>query len=234
MRPLHFSPPLLLLLAALTLPGCAVLQPPAQFYQLEQGRPELPQDDKGPALLLGPLKLADYLQRENLVQRELDDSLSLSQKTRWAGSLQDDVGQLLLRQLAGQLDTSRVALYPDRVGFSSQVQVVLSISRLDSGVQQPAVLEAQWRLLDSAGVQRGSRIVRLQAAHMGTVIDQVRAQSDLLRQLADELAGAIKAMPVAETVAPRKPAAAAPAKPAVKSSPAPLIEPATQTEVFRF
>lgn len=234
MRSLYFSPSVLLLLAALTLQGCAILQPPAQFYQLEQGNPELPQDDKGPALLLGPLKLADYLLRENLVQRELDDSLSISQKTRWAGSLQDDVGQLLLRQLAGQLDTSRVALYPDRVGFSSQVQVVLNISRLDSGVQQPAVLEAQWRLLDSTGVQRSSRVVRLQAAHGGTVGGQVRAQSQLLQQLAGELANAIKTMPAAEAVAPRKPAVAAPAKPPVKSQPIPVLKPATQNEVFRF
>jgi hypothetical protein len=234
MRPLHFSPPLLLLLAALTLQGCAALQPASQFYQLEQGSPKLPQNDKGPALLLGPVKLADYLQRENLVQRELDDSLSLSQKIRWAGSLQDDVGQLLLRQLAGQLDTSRVALYPDRIGFSSQVQVVLSISRLDSGVQQPAVLEAQWRLLDSAGVQRSSRVVRLQAEHTGAVIDQVRAQSDLLQQLAGELASAIKSMPIAEATSPRKPAVTAPVKRPESKPPAPLIEPAKQMEVFRF
>ncbi|MFZ3206912.1 MAG: ABC-type transport auxiliary lipoprotein family protein [Pseudomonas sp.] len=233
MRPLHFSPPLLLLLAALTLQGCAALQPASQFYQLEQGSPKLPQNDKGPALLLGPVKLADYLQRENLVQRELDDSLSLSQKTRWAGSLQDDVGQLLLRQLAGQLDTSRVALYPDRVGFTTQVQVVLSISRLDSGVQQPAVLEAQWRLLDAAGVQRSSRVIRLQAEHTGAVIDQVRAQSDLLQQLAGELASAIKSMPIAEAAPAHKPAVA-PAKRPESKPPTPLIEPAKQMEVFRF
>lgn len=234
MKPLYFSPPLLLLLAALTLQGCAALQPVSQFYQLEQGNAELPQDDKGPALLLGPLKLADYLQREQLVQRELDDSLSLSQKTRWAGSLQDDIGQLLLRQLAGQLDTSRVALYPQRVGFASQVQVVLSISRLDSGAQQPAVLEAQWRLLDAAGVQRSSRVVRLQAEHGGPVAEQVRAQSELLQQLAGELASAIKAIPVTEAAPARKPAATAPAKRPESKPPTPLIEPAKQMEVFRF
>jgi len=234
MRPLHFSPPLLLLLAALTLQGCAALQPESQFYQLEQGSPKLPQDDKGPALLLGPLKLADYLQREQLVQRTLDDSLLLSQKTRWAGSLQDDIGQLLLRQLAGQLDTSRVALYPDRVGFANQVQVVLSIGRLDSGAQQPAVLEAQWRLLDAAGVQRSSRVLRLQAEHGGSVAEQVRAQSQLLQQLAGELASAIKAMPVAEAAPARKPAATAPVKRPENRPPTPLIEPAKQMEVFRF
>lgn len=237
MRTMRFSPPLLLLFAALTLHGCALL-PPAQFYQLEHGGPALPENDKGPTLLLGPLKLADYLQREHLVQREGDDSLSLNQRTRWAGSLQDDVGQLLLRQLAGQLDTSRIALYPDRIGLDSEVQVVLNISRLDSGVQQPAVLEAQWRLLDGGGVQRGSRVVRLQATHSGSVGDQVRAQSLLLQQLAGELALAIKAMPVAQAAspAPRKAVPVERPKPQQPESrpKIPVIEPAKQMDVFRF
>lgn len=233
MRPMRFAPPLLLLFAALTLHGCA-LQPSAQLYQLEQGSPALPESDKGPTLLLGPLKLADYLQREQLVQREGDDRLSLSQHTRWAGSLQDDVGQLLLRQLAGQLDTSRIALYPDRIGFGTQVQVVLSISRLDSGERQPAVLEAQWRLLDTDGVRRASRVVRLQAAHGGSVADQVHAQSLLLQQLAGELALAIKALPVAESAPAHKAAPAARPKPPESKPPIPLIEPPKQMEVFRF
>jgi hypothetical protein len=230
---MRFSPPLLLLFAALTLHGCALL-PPAQFYQLEQGGPTLPADDKGPALLLGPLKLADYLQREHLVQRLGDDSLSFSQRSRWAGSLEDDVGQLLLRQLAGQLNTSRIALYPDRVGFDSQVQIVLSISRLDSGVKQPAVLEAQWRLLDAAGVQRSSRVVRLQASHNGKVADQVRAQSMLLQQMAGELALAIKAMPVAEAAPPRKETSAERPKPPARNPRIPVVEPVPQMDVFRF
>ena len=57
--------PVLALLGSLWLTGCA-LQPSPQFYQLDAGQPTLPVRDKGPAVLLGPLKLADYLQRENL------------------------------------------------------------------------------------------------------------------------------------------------------------------------
>lgn len=232
---LRTSSPLLLLCAALTLQGCAFLLPPqAQFYQLEQGEPKLPQDDKGPAILLGPLTLADYLQRENLVQRQADESLVISQQVRWAGSLGNDVGQLLLRQLAGQLDTSRIALYPDRVGFDTEVQVLLNISRLDSGAQRPAVLEAQWRLLDSAGVLRGSQLVRLQEEHLGTAAAQVRAQSLLLRRLADQLTVAIKAIPKAEPVTLPKPKPPAPVKRPANGPQMPVIEPAKQMDVFRF
>jgi uncharacterized lipoprotein YmbA len=177
----------------LALAGCAAT-PPAQFYQLQQGNPGLPKAANGVAVLLGPVKLADYLQRETLVQRQADNSLAISQQARWAGSLQDDVAQLLLRQLAGRLDSSRLALYPDRVGFKPEAQLLLSISRLDSGPYQPAVLEAQWRLLDGQGTMRDSRVVRLQEKHSGELRDQVRAQSVLLQILAGQMASAVAGM----------------------------------------
>ncbi|THG72177.1 hypothetical protein E5198_19885, partial [Pseudomonas sp. A-1] len=178
----------------LAMAGCAAT-PPAQFYQLQQGNPGLPQADAGVAVLLGPLKLADYLQRETLVQRQGDDTLVIAQQARWVGSLQDDVAQLLLRQLAGRLDSSRLALYPDRVGFKPEAQLLLSISRLDSGPYQPAVLEAQWRLLDGAGKMLDSRLVRLEEKHNGELTDQVRAQSLLLQSLAAQMATAVRGMP---------------------------------------
>lgn len=175
------------------LAGCAAT-PPAQFYQLQQGSPQLPQVGKGVAVLLGPLKLADYLQRETMVQRQGDGTLAISEQARWAGNLQDDVAQLLLRQLAARLDSSRLALYPDRVGFKPEAQLLLSISRLDSGPFQPAVLEAQWRLLDGEGTMRDSRVVRLEGKHSGELGDQVRAQSVLLQSLATQMASAVSGM----------------------------------------
>ncbi|MNQ19760.1 hypothetical protein D3C85_328310 [compost metagenome] len=229
---------LLGLAGLLAMAGCAAT-PPAQFYQLQQGSPALPQADKGVAVLLGPLKLADYLQRETLVQRQSDDSLVITQQARWVGSLQDDVAQLLLRQLAGRLDSSRLALYPDRVGFKPDVQLLLSISRLDSGPFQPAVLEAQWRLLDGSGKMSDSRVVRLEEKHNGELSDQVRAQSVLLQNLASEMSAAVTTLTRARVTAerdaqaerkagqPRRPVA--PRIPAVN---APV--PGAGAEVYRF
>lgn len=186
----------------LALAGCAAT-PPAHFYQLQQGSQTLPKTGGGVAVLLGPLKLADYLQRETLVQRQADDSLVISQQARWAGSLQDDVAQVLLRQLAGRLDSSRLALYPDRVGFKPEAQLLLSISRLDSGPFQPAVLEAQWRLLDGSGKMHDSRVVRLEEKHNGELTDQVRAQSVLLERLAGEMSAAVTTLSQTRVTAER-------------------------------
>ena len=218
--------------------GCSIA-PPATFYQLQQSTSETASRDNNITVLLGPLRVADYLQRENVLQREADGSLSLSQQARWAGSLQDDIGQLLLRQVSAQLGSSRIALYPDRVGIEAQAQVVLSISRLDSGVQQPAVLEAQWRLLDAKGSLRNSRVLRFEEAHNGEVADQVRAQSQLLGQLSKQLVAALQDAFPEQTVSPaRKPTAAVstkkPATEKVESINIPVVEPVRGQEVYRF
>ena len=218
--------------------GCSIA-PPATFYQLQQSTTETASRDNNITVLLGPLRVADYLQRENVLQREADGSLSLSQQARWAGSLQDDIGQLLLRQVSAQLGSSRIALYPDRVGIEAQAQVVLSISRLDSGVQQPAVLEAQWRLLDAKGSLRNSRVLRFEEAHNGEVADQVRAQSQLLGQLSKQLVAALQDAFPEQAVSPaRKPTAAVttkkPATEKVESINIPVVEPVRAQEVYRF
>ncbi|UVE17269.1 ABC-type transport auxiliary lipoprotein family protein [Pseudomonas sp. LS44] len=230
-------PKLILLVGVLGLAACVSHQP-LPLYKLDSGAPSVSEHKDGPAVLLGPVEVADYLQRETLLQRQPDGSLTPAPDERWAGSLAADIKQLLLHQLAWRLDTQRLALAPASEGFSADAQVLVSISRLDSGPQQPAVLEAHWRVLDKRGQLRESRMVRLQEAHQGTPADQVRAQSLLLQRMVEELAVAVRPVarepaPVAET--PRKPAAAA-AKPKEPEEPKiPMAAPVrTDVEVFRF
>ena len=56
--------------------GCSIA-PPATFYQLQPSVTEVASRENNVTVLLGPLRVADYLQRENLLQREADGSLSL-------------------------------------------------------------------------------------------------------------------------------------------------------------
>ncbi|WP_131696779.1 MULTISPECIES: PqiC family protein [unclassified Pseudomonas] len=229
--------PLFLMLAGLLgLAGCSTHKP-VSLYQLDSGSPAQPAQTAGMAVLLGPVVVADYLQRETLLQRQNDGSLQGSTDGRWAGSLSSDISQLMLRQVAGQLDSQRVVLAPAPTGFSPDVQVLLTITRLDSGKSQPAILDAQWRLIDRRGQVRDNRIVHLQEEHAGTTASQVQAQGVLLQQLAQQLSVALKPLanqpPIAE--APRKQAPAQ-AKPAEPQKPKmPMATPIrTDMEVFRF
>lgn len=227
-------PFVLLLTGLLGLAGCTAHKP-IPLYQLDGGNPAVPQQSQGLAVLLGPVSIADYLQREAFLQRQADGSLVPAEDARWAGSLAADIDQVLLRQLAARLDSQRLVLAPSNPGFSPDVQVLLSISRLDSGPLHPAVLEAQWRLLDRSGQLRDSRLLRLEQAHSGSPAEQVRAQSLLLQQLVEQLAVAIEPLrnqPTAES----KPAPSpqTPVKP--KQQPKiPMVGPArNNSEVLRF
>lgn len=227
-------PGVLLLAGVLGLAGCTRYQQ-APLYQLDSGEIRMPAAEQGIAVLLGPVAIADYLQREALLQRQLDGSLTAAEDARWAGSLAADIDQQLLRQLSSRLDSQRLALAPAAAGFVPQVRLGLSITRLDSGPQRPAVLEAQWRLTGTDGKLLDGRLVRLEEAHSGTIVDQVRAQSLVVQQLVEQLAIAVEthgkpAPVVAEP--PRKPAP----KPAPPAPPRiPVIEPMRdEGEVFRF
>lgn len=227
----------LLLSGLLGLTGCTVHQP-VPLYQLDNGNAPLPTQAQGVAVLLGPVSIADYLQREAFLQRQTDGSLLVADDARWAGSLATDIDQVLLRQLASRLDSQRTVLAPTNAEFKADVQVLLNIIRLDSGPQLPAVLEAQWRLLDRNGQLRDSRLLRLEEAHSGTVADQVQAQSRLLRQLTQQLAAAIEPLrdqPIAEASKPAptpKRPARAPQQPGPKI---PMVGPTPGGgEVLRF
>jgi len=131
-----------------------------------------------------------------------------------------------------------VVLAPGPSGFTPDVQVLLTITRLDSGKSQPAILDAQWRLIDRRGQVRDNRIVHLQEEHAGTTASQVQAQGVLLQHLAQQLSVALKPLanqpPIAEAQ-PRKQAPAQ-AKPAAPEKPKmPMATPIrTDLEVFRF
>ena len=228
--------PLIALLAGvLGLAGCSVHQP-ASLYQLDSGNPGQPKQSAGMAVVLGPVIVADYLQRETLLQRQANGSLSAATDGRWAGSLSSDIDQLLVRQLAWRLDSQRVVLAPATAGFAPDVQVLLSITRLDSGKDQPAILDAQWRLLDRRGQVRDNRMVHLQQQHDGSTASQVKAQGELLQQLSEQLATALK--PLANQpplIEPHKPEARPAPKQEVSKPKIPMAAPIrTDMEVFRF
>ncbi|OAN27122.1 PqiC family protein [Pseudomonas oryzihabitans] len=167
--------------------GCASLGP-SHYYQLDGGSARAPaSSERGLAVWIESLQLADYLQRDVLLERQPDGSLKTT-GDHWAGPLNANVRQLLQRQLASRLNSGRVVVGEQPAGFDPQYRVELVVTRLDAGDQAPAALDASWQLRDGQGRLLDSEVVHLQARHAGDRAAQVRAQSELLQQLAARLA----------------------------------------------
>ena len=237
---------ILITAAALLLSGCSLpAKQPTSLYQLDAGQAQAPTRQGDIAVLVGPISVADYLRSPTLLQRQ-DDHLQEFPQARWATSLPEAIDHQILRQLAWRLNSQRLALAPPSPGFSYDAQVLVTITRLDSGPSEPAVLEAQWRLLDARGRLQDSRLVQLQQGHTGSIGDQVKAQSVLLQRLSDEVAQAAAALskasePVAERPNNRPAATTRPRTPTRGDAVAPtqvpkipIAEPSNEPEVFRF
>lgn len=222
--------PIALLLACSALAGC--VSQPVSLYRLDHGVVEVTEQADGVSVLLGPVVLADYLQRDVILQRRADGSLAEDAQAVWAGKLEQNVDELLMRQLASRLDTQHLELSPGSKGFSPDIQVQLEITRLDSGPEHPAVLEAQWRLLDKRGTRQGGRLVRLQEEHQGSTADQIRAQSLLLQRLSELMVDTIK--PVMAKSTERNRVARSAEKPVQTPALVPIEPIRTDLEVFRF
>lgn len=167
--------------------GCASLGP-THYYQLDGGNVRAPASkDRGVAVWIESLQLADYLQRDVLLERQPDGSLATT-RDHWAGPLNANVRQLLQRQLASRLNSGRVVVGEPPEGFEPQYRLELNVTRLDAGDRAAAVLDAGWQLRDAQGKLLDTQVVHLQARHAGDRAAQVRAQGDLLQQLAARLA----------------------------------------------
>lgn len=167
--------------------GCASVGP-THYYQLDGGSVRAPASgDRGLAVWIESLQLADYLQRDVLLERQADGSLATT-RDHWAGPLDANVRQLLQRQLASRLNSGRVVVGEQPEGFAPQYRVELVVTRLDAGDRAPATLDASWQLRDSQDRLLDTQLVHLQARHAGDRAAQVRAQGELLQQFAARLA----------------------------------------------
>ena len=131
----------LLLLAFGLFASCAGSK---QYYLLT---PEGPAPDSdGPGVGVGPVSIAAYLDRSNLVFQEEGNRLAVAESHRWAGELEDNIASVLATNLGRRLNTGNVRTYPWIDDSGIRYQVSVDIRQLHGTPQGDAFLEAAWRV----------------------------------------------------------------------------------------
>jgi len=162
-------------LATQALPGCSV----------QPGQPLLPG--------IGPVRLAGYLSRSQLVTRRSDQELQVNEFSLWAEPLEEGFARTLaanLSALCAGCDTV-VFPWPEQTKVSHQIR--LNILRFDSGPDQLARLWVDWTV--QAG-QGGAILIRRQSRLSAPVTNNddsaiVAALSDLTADFSREVAQAL-------------------------------------------
>jgi uncharacterized lipoprotein YmbA len=177
---------------------------PSRFYVLSASEPTTSPTRDIP-VLVGPVTLPRYLDRPQIVTRPTPNQLALSEYDRWGGRLDDNVARVLAQDLAVQLGTSRVAIFPREQRLPDALQIAVDVSRFEQvGDNGQVELDAQWSLYPPDRRQPpviGTSRIR-EPSKGGNVEAAVAAMSRALDKLAQEIAAAARKLPDGGTAAP--------------------------------
>jgi uncharacterized lipoprotein YmbA len=185
-----------------TLSGCVGQSQSARFYVLNSMK-EAPMAGNVPTahsdlvLGIGPITIADYLNRQDIVTRDSSNKLKMNEFEQWAGSFDDNLIHALADNVGFLSGTDQIHIYPWRKSMPIDYQIAINVIRFDGQLGGQARLTARWRVVNlktgqMAAVKRSS----IQEPVEGNSYeDLVAAQSRALATLSREMAAVIKTAP---------------------------------------
>lgn len=174
----------------LLLPGCGSGYP--NFYTLS---PEGPTPARnGIGIGVGPVTVADYADRQNLVIQTSPNKMEIAELDLWAGDLNDSIARVLSINLGRRLGTGNVRTYPWQRDSEIDFQVSMDIGEFIAGADGYAHLEANWRIyaLPKRNLAASGTFIGKEPIATEDFEAVVAAQSRLLAKLAEDIAPAIR------------------------------------------
>ena len=202
-----------LIAVLLMLKGCAILgagtQQPTKSYVLNslysedfETQPVANLSTIG--ILVGPIRMALYLDRTDIVIRDSQNQIRLADFSQWAGPLQENFSRVLAENLSVLLATHSVGIFPGTRGMPFDFNVTMDVTRFDGIPGERADLRARWGILDKS--RKKMLFENHSALSQPTKDDSlealIAAESRTLADLSREIAEAIKIL--AERKIPEK------------------------------
>ncbi len=191
---------LVILLMPLILGGCITgKSAPTHFYvldSLEQADSRL-QTPAGRDLTvqLGPVSLAEYLNRPQIVTRTGRNRLHFAEFHQWGEPLQDGVSRVLAENLSILLGTDRVEIIPSATNQNPDYRFIVDLVRLDGRLGGKVDLIARWTILGNDGkrIIAWKRSVIREATVGSSYQALAAAESRALARLCRDMAAAVAA-----------------------------------------
>ena len=181
-------------ISSLALTACGTT-PSTNFYSLsaEAEAVAKPAGMKTTVVGIGPVEVAPYLERSQIVIRTADTRLSLTEFDRWAEPIENNIANVLAENLSRLLPTTQPIVRP-WTDAGAEYNVVVKIRRFDSDEAGNVTLNASWGIQHhtsrSMPVIREASIVQNSA---GSDYESItRTMSAALTELSKEIAEALK------------------------------------------
>jgi uncharacterized lipoprotein YmbA len=148
----------------------------------------------GVGIGVGPVILAEYLNRQNLMLKTSKNQIEASENHLWAGDLRHSVSRVISVNLGRELNTGNVRSYPWTRDSEIDYQVSMDIRDFVAAHDGHAHLEASWRIfsLPDRRLLSSETFVGKEPIANASFESMVAAQSKLLARLSKAIAGAIR------------------------------------------
>ncbi len=183
------------------LPGC-LSTPPTRYYSLTPVETKalasvsetIPRDMAVPLVGIGPLQLAKYLDRTQIVIRPAPHRVEICEFDQWISNPTDQIYLTIQENLSVLLATHSIVRYPWKRSSEPDFQVTIEVIRMDGISEKESHLIARWRLYQ----KNGARLIASEKAEItesmsGEGFDSLamahsRALGELCRTIATKIA----------------------------------------------
>ena len=155
-------------------------------------RPVADLSDTG--ILVGPIRIAMYLDRSDIVIRNSQNEILIADFSAWAGPLPENFSRILAENLSLLLNTKQVAIFPGGKMPIYDFNINMNVTRFDGRPGDNAQLRARWVILDKnrKTILFKEHTVLNQPTENDSMEALVAAQSRLVADFSREIAEAIK------------------------------------------
>jgi hypothetical protein len=147
-------------------------------------------------ILVGPIRMALYLDRSDIVIRDGQNQIRLAEFSQWAGPLQENFSRVLAENLSVLLATNSVGIFPGTRAMLFDFNVTVNVTRFDGIPGEKADLRARWGILDKNRKKMlfENHSVLSQPTKDDSMEALIAAESRTLADLSREIAEAIKTL----------------------------------------
>jgi len=205
-RPVYVIFCAVLLLVSACSPFGSGTRQPTKNYVLsslfsEETQPQPVADLSDLGILVGPINIAMYLDRSDVIIRNSQNEVVIADFSSWAGPLPENFSRVLAENLSLWLNTKKVAIFPgSRLAFFDY-NVSMNVTRFDGRPGDKAQLRARWVIMDKKRKTMlfNEHTILSQPTENDSIEALVAAQSRLVADFSREIAEAIKDLAAKKT-----------------------------------
>ena len=172
--------------------------PAVKYYTLNPFsgiQPDISQAVSGDTLAIGvgPVEFPKFLDRPQIVTRQSQHRVAVSEFHRWAGSISEDFLRVLSKNISMLLPADQVAAYPWKDQFSPTYAIQLIVDQFDGRFGGHVVLNVTWSIWNQKDANQAIfKHTRIKEPVSGEDYDAVvaaqsRAIGALSRAIVDEI-----------------------------------------------